>query len=277
LLVTFVGVSTFVATTTSAVEANAPASSALTRQRLVLIDDDELTREVLTLMTAEAGLDTTAFESGEAALAHIAGLDCKSRPHAVVTDMQMPGLAGGALAVQLRTLCGPGTVILAMSGSRVAENKLTGFDGFLLKPFSANDLIDACARTPANATEGVASGESALSETVYQNFASKMQPAQVTALYQMCLTDAAQRIAIMRKASETRDDESYRRAAHAIKGGCGMVGAIELTAMAAAMEENGLPPIGDSTPLESFLVASARLGRMLEDKAKDPQTVSVAI
>jgi CheY-like chemotaxis protein len=261
-------VSPFGASTTP--EAANPAASAPSEpQRLVLIDDDELTREILILMTAEAGFATAAFESGEAALAHIAELDCKSRPHAVVADMQMPGLAGGALAEQLRALCGRGTVLLAMSGSPVAEARLAGFDGFLLKPFSADDLLAACARTSTYVRERLACGETILNDTVYRNFAGKMPPDQVAGLYRMCLADAARRIETMRKAIADRDDDTYRRAAHAIKGGCGMVGALELTAMAAAMETNGLPRAGDSTPLESFLAASARLERMLEDKAHE--------
>jgi CheY-like chemotaxis protein len=262
--------------TTAASPANPPARRASEFQRLVLIDDDELTLEVLTLLTAEAGFVTSAFASGEAALAYIAGLDCKSRPDLIVTDMQMPGLAGGALAEQLRTLCGSGTPILAMSGSQVDGSNLTGFDGFLLKPFSAEKLLSAASsRQPSPAPAAASHSVTILDEAIYSKFADKMPPEQVAALYKMCLADAVKRIGVMRRASEQHDDETYRRAAHAIKGGCGMVGATELSALASEMEARGLPATGDSTRLESFLAAAARLERMLEDKAKQKQSVSI--
>ncbi len=259
---------------TLASPANPPLPRAPEFQRLVLIDDDELTLEVLTLLTAEAGFTPAAFSSGEAALAHIAALDCKSRPDLIVTDLQMPGLAGGALAAQLRTLCGSETPILAMSGSNVGGSKLSGFDGFLLKPFSAQALLAAASSGQASPSHAAPPSVTVLDEVIYSKFADKMPPEQVAALYKMCLGDAARRIEVMRQASQQRDDDAYRRAAHAIKGGCSMVGATELGALASEMEARGLPATGDSTRLESFLAAAARLERMLEDKAKHKQSDS---
>ena len=60
------------------------------------------------------------------------------------------------------------------------------------------------------------------------------------------------------------DAAAYERGAHAIKGGCGMVGAMELAAMAEEMEQNG-PLRGDEVEsLERFLLAVGRLRRMLD-------------
>jgi len=83
----------------------------------------------------------------------------------------------------------------------------------------------------------------------------------------MCLTDSARRLTAMRQALMAGDDAAYRRGAHAIKGGCGMVGAVELAKLAAEMEIIGLPAEHDATPFDRFLAASARLERMLENKA----------
>ena len=227
---------------------------------LILIDDDRMTRELIGLIVAEAGYGCTSCESGEAALRLL--VESESRPLAVVADMQMPGLCGNALASQLRQLCGRETRLVAMSGSPVSAVSLSEFDAFLLKPFNARDLVSVCRNTHGDRSAG-ASCTPLLNEAVYTNLSRCMHPEQVRGLYKMCLHDAEARIVTMRTAVRNRDEAAYRRAAHAIRGGCGMVGATELATLAGIMEEEGLTSQG-STRLESFLDASQRLRRMLD-------------
>jgi len=233
-------------------------------RRIVVIDDDDLSREVLTLIAMEAGFEVESFASGEQALL---ALDRQPTPSAVLADIQMPGISGEALAEQLRRVCGGAITLLAMSGSKVAQPKLAGYNGFLLKPFSADELSAACERRAAQAAASANAGEPILNEAVFENFARSMPAGQVFGLYEMCLTDSARRLMAMRQASMAGDDAAYRRGAHAIKGGCGMVGAVELAKLAAEMEIIGLPAEHDATPFDRFLAASARLERMLENKA----------
>jgi HPt (histidine-containing phosphotransfer) domain-containing protein len=82
-------------------------------------------------------------------------------------------------------------------------------------------------------------------------------------LYSMCLDDADRRIETMKQACREGDAETYCKTAHAVKGGCGFVGALELASMASAMEEDGPPSDGNTRGLEQFLMASARLRRIL--------------
>jgi CheY-like chemotaxis protein len=233
-------------------------------RQIVVIDDDELSREVLTLIAMEAGFEVESFASGEEA---IPALSAMPKPAVILTDMQMPGISGASLAQQLREVCGEATLLLAMSGSEVAEEKLAAYDEFLLKPFSADDLKTACDRSARQADADFDGSTVILNEAVFANFARSMPAGQVYGLYKMCLDDSAKRLTAMRRAVETGDDVAYRRAAHAIKGGCGMVGALELAKLAAEMEDAGLAAEHDRTPMDHFLTASARLGRMLENKA----------
>jgi len=230
--------------------------------RLVVIDDDELIREVLALVAAEAGFEYACFASGDAALVGIAG---SAMPDAVVTDMQMPGLTGNALAAELKRVCGAATVVLAMSGSPVAAAETSGFDGFLLKPFTVEALAAACARGRRRVEEPVAAA-GILNEEIYAKFARSMGPVALAGLYKMCVDDALQRVETMRAAAAAGDDAGYRKAAHAIKGGCGMVGATELWRLAAAMERDGLEAVEGDSPLDVFVAATVQLGRMLDDK-----------
>jgi HPt (histidine-containing phosphotransfer) domain-containing protein len=66
----------------------------------------------------------------------------------------------------------------------------------------------------------------------------------------------------MRSSASAGDDAAYRREAHAIKGGCGLVGALELQSIAASEENAGITANHVAT-LDEILAAAERLKRML--------------
>ncbi len=155
-----------------------------------------------------------------------------------------------------------------MSGSEVPRERLAHFQGFLRKPFSIDDLCALLAARETASGQSAAASDAAdqtmLNPAIYEAFSQSLPADQVQRLYRMCLDDADQRIGVMRKAVAEHDFEAFHRSAHAIKGGCGMVGAVELAAIAEEMESSGPDSIGDTAPLERFLSASARLRRMLD-------------
>jgi HPt (histidine-containing phosphotransfer) domain-containing protein len=85
-------------------------------------------------------------------------------------------------------------------------------------------------------------------------------------LYRITLEDVKQRLERMRVAAESGDMEQYRAEAHAIKGGCGMVGAGELSSLAAAAE--GGSEVGNIAFAE-FDDACGRLQGMLDARMRD--------
>ena len=239
---------------------------------LVVIDDDEVSRELMLLFAAEAGFRATACESGDAELSW---LRTGARiPHVILADMRMPGTSGTELAHQLRQLCGPATLLLAISATPVLPAELLGFDGFLLKPFTPAELLaalKAAPEAPASASKPLAPApeleshpDEALSPATYSSLAASMPRQQLRALYTLCLDDAVRRIELMRGAASAGDAEAYTQGAHAIKGGCGMVGALQLAALAADMEQQGLAFDGNIDTLDRFLTATDRLRRILD-------------
>jgi HPt (histidine-containing phosphotransfer) domain-containing protein len=110
-----------------------------------------------------------------------------------------------------------------------------------------------------------------LDQTVYDKLASSMRPELLDQLYALCLADAKKRVATMREAAARGDDSSYRREAHAIKGGTGMVGAVELQTIASTMEDRGIPANYLAT-LDEFLIACDRVERMLLAHKTEPTT-----
>jgi CheY-like chemotaxis protein/HPt (histidine-containing phosphotransfer) domain-containing protein len=231
-----------------------------------------MSREVIALLAAEAGFEVESFESGDEALEALQAQTAP--PHAMLVDMQMPGLAGDALAQELRSACGPSTHLIVMSGTVVEPERRRNFDRFLLKPFSLEQLeqaLNSSSQDAAPAQTGLLLGldPEMLSESTFLALRQTMPAAQLSALYTMCLDDVEARLATVRKASEDRDADAFRRAAHSIKGGCGMVGAIELARLATDFEQNGMPVVHTVVPFEDFLQASARLRGMLKRVLND--------
>jgi HPt (histidine-containing phosphotransfer) domain-containing protein len=81
----------------------------------------------------------------------------------------------------------------------------------------------------------------------------------------MCLEDIGGRMARMRKSASNNEEDAFRAEAHAIKGGAGMVGAVEVQTIAAAMEQSGLH--GDHrVTLDELTSAYERLRRILRSR-----------
>ena len=227
--------------------------------RILVVDDDELSREVLAVLIEDAGYEVEAADSGDAALCSMRS--ARPLPQVVLADMQMPGTSGDELARRMRGLCGTATMLLAISGSELEGDAGREFDGFLRKPFSMEALAAAIAGRAASTEPGFKAKAPVLDETVYAKLAASMPRLKLNQLYALCVDDVEMRIAKMRQAACDGEDGVYRREAHAIQGGCGMVGARQVQALAAAIEDRGL--CDHLALLEKLMLACERLRRIL--------------
>jgi len=229
--------------------------------RVLVVDDDALSREVFALTLQRAGYTVETVDSGDAALRHLQ--TARPFPEVILADLQMPGTTGNDLARRLRNLCGPATMLLAMSASAPDDGSAGEFDGFLLKPFTMETFASAIADQTAAAANELNGPEAvALDQAVYRKLVASMRPHQLEQLYAMCLTDSEARLTKMRLAAANGDDVMYRKEAHAIKGSCGMVGAIELQTLATSMEKHGLSD-DHVASLSEFVLACERLRGIL--------------
>jgi len=231
---------------------------------ILVVEDDDLSRDLLRLLLTREGYTVEASASGEEALAL---LNNGATADVVLSDLQMPGLSGSALARSVRTTLHPPRVLLAMSGTEPDASQIDNFDGFLLKPFSMQALAEAIAQRAASADIAAATGADndaplVLDISTYEKLKASMKPEKLQQLYDLCIDDTTRRVASMRLSASAGDDDSYRREAHAIKGGCGMIGALELQSIAASEENSGITANHVAT-LDEILVAVERLKRML--------------
>lgn len=243
---------------------------------VLVIDDDAMSRDLLSLLLEDQGYIVQTADSGAAAIALLRrGV---THPTLVLTDCQMPDTTPRQLATELRQACGSSTLLLAMSGSEPPASEIAAFDGFLLKPFpiqAVSEMLTAhqssvAKRTPkaqnlaprATSEEEPASNEHmsaevlapagpaslaalvgdtpVLNESIFEKLALTLPIRQLLEMYIMCVNDARQRIALMRACVREHDSAQFIREAHAIKGSSGMLGATQLHGMAAELEKTGL-------------------------------------
>jgi CheY-like chemotaxis protein len=113
----------------------------MSRQRILVVDDNRDSADSLVTAFAVLGHDASAAYGGDEALRHLATL----RPTLLVLDLSMPGMDGYTLAREIRALPGFDRVpIVALSGfgseADRAKSREAGFDKHMLKPFDLDDL-----------------------------------------------------------------------------------------------------------------------------------------
>lgn len=245
--------------------------------QVLIVDDDAIMGELLDALLTIEGYRVTRAVSGEEALEVVRAAEFK--PDVILFDIHMPGMHGGELAAALLQARASGmllgsTVFIAMSGSTPRAQDSTGFDEFLRKPFTVADFANAVESArdrvarPAEAADSWTQDEgsrrcSPLDEKILGQLRSKIGPEPLRQLYDMTLEDVRARVERMRAAAERGDAAAIKHEAHTIKGSCGMVGALELQALAAATEGGSAV---DTSALADFNSACQRLERMLNEK-----------
>lgn len=112
---------------------------------ILVVDDEIVNRSIAAAVLRSAAWQVDEVEDGPAAI-RIAG---RGRYAVILMDIQMPGMDGFEAARAIRAGCSANAAapILAFSALRredaVERAEAAGMDGFIAKPFTANELIAA--------------------------------------------------------------------------------------------------------------------------------------
>jgi len=233
---------------------------------VLLIDDDLVSREVAATVLTMTGFQVHTAESGDAALDMLAREVC--RPGVILMDAQMPGLSGKKLIAELRGRTK--ARIFTISGSNAPPEVVDAADGFLLKPFNAENLRQLLVGNQAEAAPTLLDpNEPVVSMEVLAQLRRVMPESGVRQIYSVVVADLSGRIEALGAAIAKGDAAEIRRIGHAIKGGCGMAGALQAARLGALLEAMPLNSkdnqLDNSAVLLSDLRAAARgLERMLD-------------
>jgi CheY-like chemotaxis protein len=218
---------------------------------ILLIDDDAISREVMSMMLEIHGFSVQAAEDGAAALTILEqSADSQSTsPGLILMDTQMPGLNGLELISALRSHST--ARLIAISGSEVNQEIHDATDGFLLKPVEPEALVALLRQTPAHSASPVTQAnaeadrseenENAIDPAILSKLKAMMPAAAVREIYTAVAADLKTRLPKLQSAMDSGEVAEVQRIGHAIKGGCAMVGLTQATEAATALESSNLP------------------------------------
>lgn len=206
---------------------------------VLLIDDDMVSREVAATVLIMGGYTVHTAENGEAAVQQLSGGTFK--PEVILMDTQMPGLSGLALIAQLRGLSDAS--LYAVSGSMPQDEIIKAVDGFLLKPYDGDALAGLIEGGKAQATTAhLDPNEPVVNAETLKQLRQMMPEKGVRQIYTAVVADLEVRMEALGKAIAKGDMAEVRRIGHAIKGGCGMAGAMQVASLGAKLEMVPLEP-----------------------------------
>jgi CheY-like chemotaxis protein len=237
--------------------------------RVLLIDDDMVSREVLATVLTMGGYTVHTAADGAGALALLDSGE--SSPEVILMDTQMPGISGVELleALRLRSRA----KVFAISGSAAPDEVTRAADGFLLKPFGSDALRKLLEeKGPPVRLFTVAEGEEeppVLKAETLAQFRDSMSEEKVREIYAAVLADLTERIEALDAAFQRQDLDGVRRIGHSIKGGCAMAGASQVARLGAMLEKVTFEPGSDQLDNRLRLVrdlraAASNLERMLK-------------
>jgi len=114
------------------------------RMRILIVEDDEKSRRLLTDVLAFHGYEVAAASNGEEGVrtAHAAA------PAVALLDIQLPGISGFEVLAALREprCCGERLPVVAVTASVMDQDRkkilAAGFDAFISKPVNIRELLN---------------------------------------------------------------------------------------------------------------------------------------
>ena len=109
------------------------------RQRILIVDDDENIAELISLYLTKEMYETRAVYDGEEALKAFADFD----PDLIILDLMLPGIDGYQVCRQIRTTSTVPVIMLSAKGEifdKVLGLEL-GADDYMEKPFDNKELV----------------------------------------------------------------------------------------------------------------------------------------
>ncbi len=243
-----------------------PAATPLDRRfegRVLLVDDNAVNRKVARAVLKGLGVDVVEAEDGRGALEALdrEGFDL------VLMDMNMPVMGGIEAAQRIRAAetahQGRRLPILAMTANVLPEAlnacRDAGMDGFVPKPFLKTQMIEALShwlktrsgdRAASAAPDAVPAAEGAIQLQIYHQL-EDMMGSDMEGLIIEFIGSAGQLINDMSAAAREQDLKTLKNRAHQLKGTAATVGALRLSALAAAFEASmSAAPWNDATARE---------------------------
>jgi signal transduction histidine kinase/DNA-binding response OmpR family regulator len=211
---------------------------------VLIVEDEVYNQTVLKGIARDLGYAPTIANNAGEAFARMS-----EQPFSVIfLDWELPGLKGGDIARQIRAReDGQGPIIVATTAHDSEEMRerclQAGMDEFLLKPYETERVRHALALVrarrngqpePVALAPRPASGGLDFNAFTLYGRAEPAMAAEAVAIYRESLNEE---LASVKRASESRDTEATKRAAHRTRGLAALINARQVMEMAEQLEK----------------------------------------
>ena len=213
-------------------------------ERLLVVDDQSVNRDVATRLLERAGFHVLAVASGAEAIEalHTESYDL------VLMDIHMPGMSGIETTAAIRAL--PGELskipVVALTADTVGDLgddlKQAGFSAFAAKPIDREALVETLEQlfstgsTAAPEPQGARNETMSLDPDTIEVLRKAIGDAAFPSLLDNFISEIGEQLGSLRPALESGKLEDVRICAHSIKGCAGTVGAMRLRGAAESLE-----------------------------------------
>ncbi|MFO1150580.1 MAG: ATP-binding protein [Alsobacter sp.] len=247
--------------------------------RILLVDDDEMSRVIAAAMLRDAGHDVTEAPSGFEAIRQLHGRDGARGAgfDLILLDVQMPDMDGVQTLRLIRDMPGvlEQTAVVALTAAVLPEQvralRSVGFDDHLGKPFRRDDLMAVVARWSGvrrQAGEGAGAGKTVLDERALAELSRQIGQATVDCVLSEFSAHLREMLALLcgihpglgkqalgPRGGAAADPKPLIRHVHQLVSSSGMLGFRTLCRTLADFEAALLDPAaGDRRALETQLV-----------------------
>jgi len=219
------------------------------RLQILVAEDTDVNRELVTELLQKRGHSVFAVEDGHAAIAALS----KKRFDVVLMDEQMPGMDGLEATRNIRQMeraSGNHQIIIGVTGNVSEEDEKhrieAGMDGYVTKPFDMQVLFQIIeSHSHGGQQAAPAKADSAVSVAPPVDVAAHLARSTggneklAKSLVKSFLADAPKKISDIRRAVAQKNPAKLATAAHAFKGAAAIFGAPQVVAAARNLEAMG--------------------------------------
>lgn len=232
--------------------------------RVLVVDDEPVTREVALIMIERAGHKALAAASGEAALALLE----REAVELVLLDMQMGGIDGIDTANAIRAMpdiVQPEIVMLTadVSPETMRRMREAGLGKILSKPATSSALLQVLGSGTRRAEPRgsiTLSPEQVVDETFFESQGRLIGNQRLDHLVSLFAAVSQELVVTMRGALDGADRASLARAAHQLGSSAGALGLGRVLALATRLERDAV-----GSPLPALAQAVAGLEQAREE------------
>jgi response regulator RpfG family c-di-GMP phosphodiesterase/signal transduction histidine kinase len=252
---------------------------------ILLVEDGETNRQLISLMLHRAGANVTTAQNGLEAIEMATKIDFDI----ILMDMQMPVMDGYTATGQLRSQ-GLETTILALTAHAMADDEAkcrrVGCNDYLTKPIDPQILIQSILKhlperllndseEPEESDHKPLEGSTSASEQVEHLFDDEDE--EFAAIVEQFLTGLPQRMEDMQQAVSEKQFDALKLFAHRLKSSSGMIGLEKIGEAANFLEEKLRDEQADLARMEQDIAHDLKeLGDLVEEYSTAYREVTAA-